>query len=84
MDFSKYKYSPKDFEGIPAMPDDLMAFYEALEAYRADKSFLNRIFLKDKIEDIELTLKHRMQNGLLSPGLAGEIDRYIGELIYDA
>ena len=84
MNFSKYKYRPEDFKGIQFMFDDLAAFYQALEAYQANKSFVNKLQLKDRAEDVELTLKHRTLNGLLNPALAGEIDSYIGELFYDA
>ena len=79
-----YKYNPKDFEGIQHMSDDLTTFYHALEKYNTNKNFDNEITLRDAIEDVELTLKHRTLDGHINPGLADEIDNYIGGLIRNA
>ena len=83
MSISEYKYDPKDFEGIPSMSDDLMAFYRALEAYKSEKNSSNGFDLQDKIENIELSIKHCTLNGDLNTSFANELNDYIRGLLKD-
>ena len=82
MNFSKYRYNPEDFESIQFMTDDLMAFYEALEKYHLNNRKDDYEVL-DKLDGLQLILKHRTLDGSLLPAVAGEIESYLVEVAYD-
>ena len=80
---TKYRYNPKDFEGIPFLGEELALFYSFLEDYK--KSWKNKELwaLKNHWEMLFFTIKHRELDGYISARTAEDIRDYLEEVVND-
>ena len=78
-----YKFPPADFENISGLSEDLRAFYDLVEKFKAERSITNKYTLRSHWEDLFFLLKHRELDGSLDPVTAQEIRDYLEELAHD-
>ena len=79
----RYKYMPKDFEGMSDLPEDLEAFYKTLEIYKESDLFVDRVEFREAWETLFFSIKHREVEGYLNPALASELRSYLAEVAND-
>ena len=79
----KYKYSPKKYEGMLGMPEELTSFYKLYEIYIEYKTPNNLFALEKQARDLFFTIKHRLLAGYITAADAHEMKTYIEDLLND-
>jgi len=75
---------PEDFQQkMPSLSEDLHEFYDALELFKNTKNDLDEISLREKFENVLLTIKHRKLNGIITEEYGAEMELYLGDFLND-